>query len=113
MAIMELELREQGIRHINIELHKRFQQWSLAAIRSHRRQPEYRVLLQSCSKPEDSSDIGEMASVECSNQDSNASVSSDDSTIIEQVNHTNELWKKIPNTEVGLNYLEKRESTCL
>ena len=72
MAIMELELKEKGVRHINIELHKRFQYRSLAAISSHRRQPEYKVLMQSYGSPEDSSDIGAMATVECSNQDSNA-----------------------------------------
>ena len=88
MAIAELELKEQEIRHINIELHKRFQHRSLAAIRGHRRQPEYRVLLQSYSKPEDSSDIGTMATMECSNQVSNAAVSGDGSVTIEREDHT-------------------------
>ena len=50
MAITELGLKKQGVGFVNIELHKRFQPRSLAAIRGHRRHPEYKILLQSYSE---------------------------------------------------------------
>ena len=50
MALKDLELRQRGIKFINIELHKQFPHRTLAAIRGHacRRQIEYKTILQQC-----------------------------------------------------------------
>ena len=46
LAKIELELKIKGIRNINVEAQKSFPHRSLNAIRSHRRQPTYRNILQ-------------------------------------------------------------------
>ena len=50
MAMKEIELKQQGVKFINIELHKHFPHRTLASIRGHacRRQIEYKTILQQC-----------------------------------------------------------------
>ena len=44
LARIELELKQEGCKNVNVEAQKKFQHRSLAAIRSHRRQSSYRKI---------------------------------------------------------------------
>ena len=46
LAEIELELVKNGCKNINVEAHKRFQHRTLETIKCHRRQKEYKKILQ-------------------------------------------------------------------
>lgn len=98
LARTEIELKSKRIRNINVEAQKIFPHRSLNAIRSHRRQPSYRSILQKCQDRIEAGGSGYQ-----SGDTSNHVVGN---TL--DPSRVDGLWTDIANAEWMLNSLEKK-----
>ena len=98
LAKIELELKIKGIRNINVEAQKSFPHRSLNAIRSHRRQPTYRNILQEYQ-----------ARMESGGSDSQSGGTSNHAMEMTLApSRVDGLWTDIASAEWKLNSLEKK-----
>ena len=104
VKFINIELRQRGIKFIDIELHKQFPHRILAAIRGHacRRQIEYKTILQQCTSSSSENIQTPLVGWQSQPLDCLETIEENNSRCF------NELWKRMSKDEVGLNDQERK-----